>query len=75
MPGELAELREVGELLAQLREPEPPRGLRDAWDKLPLLRQILAMAPKHKAETRMSTGPMGPSCRHETARSSDDLWT
>ena len=45
----LAELREVGELLAQLREPEPPRGLRDAWDKLPLLRQILAMAPKHIA--------------------------
>ncbi len=42
-----AELREVGELLAQLREPEPPKGLRDAWDKLPLLRQILAMAPKH----------------------------
>src|SRR5690606_27953629 len=24
-------LREIGELLAFLKEPEPPRGLRDAW--------------------------------------------
>ena len=30
------ELREVGELLAFLRQPEPPRGLKDAWDMLPL---------------------------------------
>ena len=33
----VAELRELGTLLAQLREPEPPKGLRDAWEKLPLL--------------------------------------
>ena len=39
-------LREVGTLLAFLKEPEPPRGLRDAWDKLPLFRQVLNMAPK-----------------------------
>jgi len=39
-------LREVGKLLAYLREPEPPRGLRDAWDKLPALKQVLNMAPK-----------------------------
>ncbi|MGH8663458.1 MAG: UbiD family decarboxylase, partial [Burkholderiales bacterium] len=45
----LTELRELGELLAQLREPEPPKGLRDAWEKLPLVRQILAMAPKRIA--------------------------
>ena len=44
---EVGELRAVGELLAQLREPEAPSGLRDAWQKLPLLRHILAMAPKH----------------------------
>jgi 4-hydroxy-3-polyprenylbenzoate decarboxylase len=25
------ELREVGELLAFLRQPEPPRGFKDAW--------------------------------------------
>lgn len=39
-------LREVGRLLAFLKEPDPPRGMRDAWDKLPLFRQVLNMAPK-----------------------------
>ena len=39
-------LRETGKLLAYLKEPEPPKGLRDAWDKLPMLRQVLNMAPK-----------------------------
>jgi 4-hydroxy-3-polyprenylbenzoate decarboxylase len=39
-------LREIGKLLAYLKEPEPPRGWRDAWDKLPLLKQVLSMAPK-----------------------------
>jgi 4-hydroxy-3-polyprenylbenzoate decarboxylase len=39
-------LREVGKLLAYLKEPEPPKGLRDAWDKWPVLRQVLNMAPK-----------------------------
>ncbi len=39
-------LREVGKLLAYLKEPEPPRGLKDAWDKLPILKQVLNMAPK-----------------------------
>ncbi|MBZ0131729.1 MAG: UbiD family decarboxylase, partial [Rhodocyclaceae bacterium] len=41
-----AALREVGKLLATLKEPEPPKGLRDAWDKLPVLKQVLNMAPK-----------------------------
>ncbi|RLJ68575.1 4-hydroxy-3-polyprenylbenzoate decarboxylase [Sulfurisoma sediminicola] len=39
-------LREVGKLLAYLKEPEPPRGLKDAWEKLPVLKQVLNMAPK-----------------------------
>ena len=39
-------LREVGQLLAFLKEPEPPKGLRDAWDKWPVLKQVLNMAPK-----------------------------
>ncbi|MFA7317063.1 MAG: 4-hydroxy-3-polyprenylbenzoate decarboxylase [Sulfuricella sp.] len=39
-------LREVGKLLAFLKEPEPPRGLKDAWDKLPIFKQVLNMAPK-----------------------------
>ena len=39
-------LREVGELLAFLKEPEPPKGLKDAWKKLPVFKQVLNMAPK-----------------------------
>ncbi|MDR0775392.1 MAG: 4-hydroxy-3-polyprenylbenzoate decarboxylase [Azonexus sp.] len=39
-------LREVGKLLAFLKEPEPPKGLKDAWDKLPVLKQVLNMTPK-----------------------------
>ena len=39
-------LREIGKLLSYLKEPEPPKGLRDAWDKWPLLKQVLNMAPK-----------------------------
>ncbi len=39
-------LREVGKLLAYLKEPEPPKGLKDAWDKWPILKQVLNMAPK-----------------------------
>ncbi len=41
-----AALREVGKLLAFLKEPEPPRGLKDAWDKWPVLKQVLNMSPK-----------------------------
>ena len=39
-------LREVGKLLAFLKEPEPPKGLRDAWEKLPVFKKVLDMAPK-----------------------------
>lgn len=39
-------LREVGRLLAYLKEPEPPKGFKDAWEKLPILKQVLNMAPK-----------------------------
>ena len=42
----VAALRELGQVLAQLKQPEPPKGLKDAWDKLPLLRQIMSMQPK-----------------------------
>jgi len=40
-----AELRSVGELLAFLRQPEPPRGLKDAWDMLPLAKTVMGMRP------------------------------
>ena len=39
-------LREVGKLLAFLKEPEPPKGFRDAWEKLPIFKQVLNMSPK-----------------------------
>jgi 4-hydroxy-3-polyprenylbenzoate decarboxylase len=39
-------LREIGKLLSYLKEPEPPKGLRDAWDKWPVLKQVLNMSPK-----------------------------
>jgi 4-hydroxy-3-polyprenylbenzoate decarboxylase len=39
-------LREVGKLLAFLKEPDPPRGMKDAWQKLPIFRKVMDMAPK-----------------------------
>lgn len=42
-----ADLRDIGILLAALKEPEPPRGFKDALGKLPLLKQALNMAPKY----------------------------
>jgi len=39
-------LRDVGKLLAFLKEPEPPKGLRDMWDKLPIFKQIMNMPAK-----------------------------
>jgi 4-hydroxy-3-polyprenylbenzoate decarboxylase len=42
----IAGLRDVGMLLAALREPDPPTGFRDAWGKLPLIGKLLDMAPK-----------------------------
>ncbi len=39
-------LREIGKLLAYLKEPEPPKGFRDALDKIPVFKQVLNMAPK-----------------------------
>jgi len=45
-------LRDVGEWMAMLKEPEPPKGLRDLFDKLPLFKQILNMPVK-----RLSKAP------------------
>jgi len=39
-------LREVGKLLAFLKEPEPPKGFRDMFEKLPLFKQVLNMPSK-----------------------------
>ena len=42
-------LREVGRLLAMLRQPDPPAGMKDAWSKLPLFKRVLDMAPRELA--------------------------
>ncbi|MBV1912421.1 MAG: 4-hydroxy-3-polyprenylbenzoate decarboxylase [Cycloclasticus sp.] len=39
-------LADVGEVLAALKQPEPPEGMKDAFDKLPVYKQVLNMAPK-----------------------------
>ncbi len=42
----VTELRAVGELLAYLKEPEPPKGMKDAMEKIPVFKKVLNMAPK-----------------------------
>ena len=39
-------LHEIGKLLAFLKEPDPPKGLKDAWEKLPVFKQVMNMAPR-----------------------------
>jgi 4-hydroxy-3-polyprenylbenzoate decarboxylase len=46
MEREPHQLREVGETLAFLKQPEPPGGWREAFEMLPLLKSALAMKPK-----------------------------
>jgi 4-hydroxy-3-polyprenylbenzoate decarboxylase len=45
-----AALREIGKLLAFLKEPEPPKGLKDAWQNTrPVFMKVLDMAPKQRS--------------------------
>ncbi len=39
-------LKEIGKLLAYLKEPDPPKGIRDAWEKFPIFKQVMNMSPK-----------------------------
>ncbi|MGQ7846662.1 4-hydroxy-3-polyprenylbenzoate decarboxylase [Granulosicoccus sp. 3-233] len=55
-------LREVGKLLAFLKEPDPPKGIKDAWNSLPIFKKVLDMAPK---TTR------SPACQEESWDSVD----
>jgi 4-hydroxy-3-polyprenylbenzoate decarboxylase len=57
------QLREVGETLAFLRQPEPPGGLREAIGMLPLVKQVLSMKPK-----TVSSAPV-----HEVVLEGDDI--
>jgi 4-hydroxy-3-polyprenylbenzoate decarboxylase len=43
---DISELRGIGELLAYLKEPEPPKGMKDAFEKFPIFKQVLNMTPK-----------------------------
>ncbi|MEL3890576.1 UbiD family decarboxylase [Ferrovibrio sp. MS7] len=63
MDREPGQLREIGETLAFLRQPEPPAGLREAFGLLPLVKNVLAMAPK-----TVSSGPV-----HEVVLQGDDI--
>jgi 4-hydroxy-3-polyprenylbenzoate decarboxylase len=55
-------LRGVGQLLASLKEPEPPRGMKDAWEKLAVFRKALDMAPKQiKGPALSGSGAGGPA--------------
>lgn len=43
---DVSALRDVGKLLATLKEPEPPKGFKDAYQKIPLYKQVLNMPVK-----------------------------
>ena len=55
-------LREVGQLLATLRQPEPPRSFAEAMELLPLARSVMGMKPKTVSR---------PSCQDIVLRGSD----
>ncbi len=57
------QLREVGETLAFLRQPEPPGGFREALGMLPLVKTVMAMQPR-----TVSDGPV-----HEVVLQGDDI--
>lgn len=41
----LEEIRAFGEVLAQLKEPEPPRGMKDLWGRRDLIKTLWSMTP------------------------------
>lgn len=45
-------LREVGQILAYLKEPDPPKGFKDAVGKLPIFKQVLNMSPKVRSSAK-----------------------
>lgn len=57
------EMREIGETLAFLRQPEPPRGIKDAVELLPLAKKVLSMRPKN-----VKSGPV-----HDVVLTGDDV--
>ncbi len=49
---DISALRDVGELLAFLHQPEPPKGFKDAWSKASIFKQVLNMAPKKVSKAK-----------------------
>jgi 4-hydroxy-3-polyprenylbenzoate decarboxylase len=49
MNREVGELRQLGDMLAFLKQPEPPGGWREAMDMWPMLKTVMAMKPKTTA--------------------------
>jgi 4-hydroxy-3-polyprenylbenzoate decarboxylase len=43
---DVSELKEVGQWMAYLKEPEPPKGIKALWEKLPIFKQVLNMPTK-----------------------------
>ena len=43
---DVSELREVGKLLAFLKEPDPPKGIKEALGAIPIFKQVLNMPAK-----------------------------
>src|SRR3989338_3497926 len=42
----VSDLRDIGLLLAALKEPEPPTGFKDGWNKLALYKHVFNMSPR-----------------------------
>ena len=57
-------LREVGELLASLRQPEPPRSISEAFELIPLAKSVLSMKPK-------TVGARSAACQHIVLQGAD----
>ena len=55
-------LRKIGEVLAFLKQPEPPGGWRDALEMMPLLKKVMAMKPKTVSKA---------ACQHTILRGDD----
>lgn len=61
------DLREVGQLLAFLREPNPPANLKEAFSLLPLAKNVLAMKPN------MGSGIFSKAPCQEVVLEGDDI--
>ncbi len=51
----ISALREIGILLAALKEPEPPKGIKDVFNKLSLLKPAFKLTPKYVSKAECQT--------------------